>query len=299
MLAGVTTLDLAWNNGPSTSSGLPPSAYEVLDPATKNPVIETLRAHVDASRSDTRRDRVELLGLGFHWPNASLTHRLENTLGYNPVRQRLYSQATGAEDAIGLPDQRKYAPLLPSYTSPLVDHLGLRYVAAGAPLEKIDPKLQPLSWQLIAKSGEAYIYENPRALPRVSFARQVMAADFGALLQTGKWPTFDPVTTVLLDQPQGTYFSAGGAMGGMATSVRILSYHHASIEIEASSATGGYVVLNDLWHPWWFATVDGEPALIERANVLFRAVEVPRGKHIVRFQFQPLRGAWAQLWLKP
>ncbi len=299
ILGGVTTLDLAWNNGPSTSSGLPPSAYEALDPATKNPVIGTLRAHVDAGRSDTRRDRVELLGLGFHWPNASLAHRFENTLGYNPVRQRLYSQATGAGDTVGLPDQRTFAPLLPSYSSPLVNHLGLRFVAAGAPLEKIDPKLQPLTWQLIGKSGEAWIYENERALPRVSFARQVVAADFGALLQTGQWPAFDPATTVLLDQPQGAYFSAGGATGGMDTRVRVVAYHHGSVEIEATSATGGYVVLNDLWHPWWFATVDGQPALVERANVLFRAVEVPRGTHRVRFQFQPLRGAWAQLKLKP
>ncbi len=298
LLAGITTLDLAWNNGPSTSSGLPPSAYDVLDPATKDPVIATLRAHVEASRSDTRRDRIELLGLGFHWPNASLTQRLENTLGANPVRQRLYAQATGADDTIGLPDQRIFTPLLPSYTSLLVDHLGLRFVAAGAPLEKIDPKLQPLSWQLIGRVGEAYIYENPRALPRVSFARQGVAADFGAMLQTGKWPSFDPATSVLLDQTQGSYFSAGGAVGGMGTAVRILSYHHTSIEIEATSATGGYVVLNDLWHPWWFATVDGEPTFVERANVLFRAVEVPSGKHIVRFQFQPLRGAWAQLRLR-
>ncbi|NJM37878.1 MAG: hypothetical protein HC845_08515, partial [Akkermansiaceae bacterium] len=52
-------------------------------------------------RSETRRDRIELLGLGFHWPNASLTHELENTLGYNPLRLGDYSRATGAEDHVG------------------------------------------------------------------------------------------------------------------------------------------------------------------------------------------------------
>jgi hypothetical protein len=295
LFCGVTAIDLGWNNGPSSSSGLPSAAYDVLNPKTKDPVIAILKQKVAAGRTETRRDRVELLGLGFHWPNASLTHRLENTLGYNPVRHRLYSQATGADDAIGLPDQRKFSPLLPSYTSPLIDHLGLRYVATGAPLESIDKSLRPGAWQLINKTDTAWIYENPRALPRVSFARQIKGANFSNMLLTGEWPQFDPATTVLLDGVQSAYYSSGGALGGTSTTVRIVAYHHTFIEIEATSATGGYVVLNDIWHPWWFATVDGVPAKMERANVIFRAVEVPSATRKIRFEFHPLRGAWNQL----
>jgi len=50
-------------------------------------------------------------------------------------------------------------------------------------------------------------------------------------------------------------------------------------------------VLNDLWHPWWVATIDRAPAPLLRANVLFRAVRVPPGRHVVRFSFQPVRSA--------
>ena len=50
-------------------------------------------------------------------------------------------------------------------------------------------------------------------------------------------------------------------------------------------------MLNDVWHPWWFGTVDGKPADIFRANVLFRAIEVPPGRHVVRFEFKPVEGA--------
>ena len=86
--------DLAWNNGPNESTALPPAVYEVLRPESRDPLLGALKARL----GDGSLDRIELAGLGFHWPNASLVHRLHNALGYNPVRLALYAAATGAED---------------------------------------------------------------------------------------------------------------------------------------------------------------------------------------------------------
>ncbi len=55
------------------------------------------------------------------------------------------------------------------------------------------------------------------------------------------------------------------------------------------------MVLNDVWHPWWRASIDGKSAEILKANVLFRAVVVPPGRHVVRFTFHPFSGAVAEL----
>ncbi|MGL4443464.1 MAG: hypothetical protein ACRCU1_07555, partial [Alsobacter sp.] len=68
-----------------------------------------------------------------------------------------------------------------------------------------------------------------------------------------------------------------------------------AIEVDVTSPDGGWVVLNDVWHTWWQATVDGEPARLLRANVLFRAVAVPAGRHRVSFTFHPFRGALRQV----
>jgi uncharacterized membrane protein YfhO len=66
--------------------------------------------------------------------------------------------------------------------------------------------------------------------------------------------------------------------------------------VQASSTEGCYLVLNDVWHSWWEAQVDGAPAPILQANVMFRGVRLGPGVHQVRFSFDPFAGLWAQLW---
>ena len=287
-LAGITTIDLAVNNGPSSSTGLPPAMYDVLQPSTTNATIAILKSSV--VRKGARRDRIELAGLGFHWPNASLTHGLENTLGYNPLRLALYSQATGAEDHVGLPDQRKFSPLFPSYRSTLANLLGLRLIATGAPIESMDRSLKPGDLHLLARTADSYIYENPDTYDRVLFTTRAQTADFAQLLRDGRWPDADLHSTVLLEDAP-----ASPATPRRPGSVRIADYRNTAVTIEVDSPDGGWVVLNDLWHPWWFADVDGVPAPILRANVLFRAVAVPPGRHTVHFRFRPIAGAMAAL----
>ena len=287
LMAAFTTADLAYNNGPNGATALPPAAYDVLEPATRNATIAILKGKV--VRNEVRRDRIELAGLGFHWPNASLTHGLENTLGYNPLRLGLYSAATGAGDHVGLPDQRTFSALFPSYRSPLANLLGLRFIVTGVPIETIDRTLKPGDLQLVARTGDGFIYENEEAMDRVLFATRAESADFARLLSDGAWPEVDLRTTVLLEAaPADSALRLPGQ-------VRIVSYRNTEVVVDADSPDGGWVVLNDLWHPWWFADIDGRPADMLRANVLFRAVAVPAGRHAVRFTFRPIPGAWAQI----
>ena len=111
----VVAADLGVNNGPNESTALPPELYDVLRHDTKNETIGLLKRLTAQPSGSPRRDRVELLGLGFEWPNAGMVHGFDHTLGYNPLRLADFSDAVGTRDTIAGPDQRKFTPLFPSY----------------------------------------------------------------------------------------------------------------------------------------------------------------------------------------
>lgn len=284
-MAVVLTVDLRLTNGPSESTALPPSAYAVLEPQTPDPSVALIRRIT--VRNEERRDRVELIGLGYEWQNAAMSHDFEDVLGFNPVRSAAYANLVGAEDIAALPNQRRFPPAFPSYRSVLADILGLRYVVTRGPIEEVDRRLPPGAMDLVAQEGDVRIFENPRALPRVWIARSTAPtpADLAAV---GFPAGVDPRETVLLEGVAASQRAAGG-------SARLLSYGNDHVTVSTTTTDGGHLVLADAWHPWWRATIDGREVPIRRAYGLVRAVAVPAGSVTVTFTFAPLRGLIDQL----
>jgi hypothetical protein len=292
LLAGFVTLDLAIGNGPNRSTGQPPSKYEELRADTPNETVAFLKSHLSRPEGDAHRDRVEMVGIGFEWPNIGLIHNFDHVMGYNPVRLEAAVEGIGASETVAEVWERHFSPLFPSYRSLMADMLGLRYIAIKKPIESVDKSLQPGDLKLIARTADAYIYENPRAFPRVMLAQNWLPADFGKLMKDGQWPKFDPARTVLLDgMPSRLLTSRISPVSLSSATIALRKYENTEVEIDVNAPAGGFVVLNDIWHPWWFGAVDGKPAKILRANVLFRAIQVPPGRHTVRFEFRPVEGA--------
>lgn len=293
LVTGVVAADLGVNNGPNESTALAPQLYDVLQPGTRNETIALLKRLTAQPAGSPRRDRVELLGMGFEWPNAGMVHGFDHTLGYNPLRLEEFSEAVGTRDGIASPSERKFTPLFPSYRCRLANLLGLRYIASPVPIERIDQALGGGDLNLVARTKEGYVYENPRALPRVQFVGGWQFADFESMKLSGRWPETDPQQAVLLDVEPPVATPEGPV--AVQAEVKLIQYRNAQVDIEVTTPAAGFVVLNDIWHPWWKAEVDGVETEILKANVLFRAVQVPAGTHKVRFSFQPLAGAIAEL----
>ena len=292
LVAAFMSLDLAWNNAPHESTALPRERYEPLRQDTANETVRLIKARLAATAAPDRRDRVELVGVGYQWPNLSLAHGFDHVFGHNPLRLRWFYEATHVGDTVAVPSQRTFSPLYPSFRSAFADLLGVRFIASGIPVERIDTSLKPGDLTLIARTKDAYVYENPRALPRVMLLTDWQLAGFEEVAHSG-WPAVDERRTVLLEQaPVG--FSRAAAAGTSGTA-RLTRYANTEVVVEVETPAGGILLLNDVWHPWWRATVDGADTAIMKADVIFRAVVVPRGRHTVRFSFHPFTSAVAEM----
>ncbi len=254
LLAVFMAVDLRWNNAPHESTGLPPSTFEALRPNSNDETLRILKSRLAATAGPDRRDRVELIAIAYHWQNISLAQDFDHLFGHNPLRLRWFYDATNVGDTVANPGQRHFSPLYPSYRSTMADLFGVRFIATGVPVEEIDGSLKPGDLNLIARTKDAYIYENPRALPRVMMVTNWRLANFDELTRTG-WPSdVDPRTTVLLKRaPPGLPRVSGGEPG----TARIVRYANTEVIVEVDSGSDGILLLNDVWHPWWRVSVDG------------------------------------------
>ena len=95
--------------------------------------MRLLKARIAATAAPDRRDRIEAIGIGYHWPNLSLAQDFDHVFGHNPLRLRWFKEATQVGDTVAIPSQRRFSPLYPSYHSAFADLLGVRFIATGVP----------------------------------------------------------------------------------------------------------------------------------------------------------------------
>ena len=59
------------------------------------------------------------------------------------------------------------------------------------------------------------------------------------------------------------------------------------VVLTCAVTAAGYAVVLDAWAPGWTATVDGNPADVERADLIARAVAVPAGARVIALRYHP------------
>ncbi|HTV31613.1 MAG TPA: hypothetical protein VME69_00650, partial [Methylocella sp.] len=90
-------IDILWHNAASPLNAEPIESYGVYSVMKPSHAagIEALRRDIDDMQQTGLRPRVEILGLKGPWQNASMVLKLEDTLGYNPLRIEAYERAVG------------------------------------------------------------------------------------------------------------------------------------------------------------------------------------------------------------
>ncbi|MBV8446992.1 MAG: hypothetical protein JO124_03270 [Hyphomicrobiales bacterium] len=299
-IAAITSGELVLRHAASAIDAEPAayySAYGAMSPSERAG-LAALKKAIAERKDEGARPRVEILGLAHGWQNVSMIAKLEDTLGYNALRISDYEQLTGAgENAVDL-HLRQFPETFRGWRSRLANLLGLEFLVLGRPMESL-PKDYPRPDEVTEIYGGPgiYVYHLGNAAPRAYVANKLISVDEKEVIESGEMPDFDRAYEALIDERSlnglhGTYGldqSAEPAQGEAL--VRIVSYKRNCVIIQADTDKPGVLVLHDLFYPGWEATVDDEPARILRMNLLFRGVELPRGRHIVTFRFNPLSPA--------
>jgi hypothetical protein len=126
------------------------------------------------------------------------------------------------------------------------------------------------------------VYEVPDPVPRAYAVGGVRRADGDEALAVLQDSGFDPAREVILADAETV--SAPPSPPGRC---RVIRWSPDRMTLEADMDRPGHVVLVDTYDPGWRTSVDGQPVPLLRANVAFRAVAVPAGRHVIDSTYRP------------
>jgi hypothetical protein len=208
---------------------------------------------------------------------------------------RLMPKVGSSERIFAVPD---YEPSLPRA---YVEYFGVRRPNWHGQLDPVnDPALVPLLDRMSVRlygriprtSVEAlrlavrgspgsppFPVERPEATPRVFIAAQVSVEPDPQLARRAMLAG-GPRDVVLAEDVAGLAARPEG-------SAKLVRHEPQFVELETECAAPCLAVLTDLDYPGWHAELDGRPAAIHRANLIFRGVVAPAGRHRIVFQYRP------------
>lgn len=230
--------------------------------------------------------------------NLSVAWKVLSPEGYDPLYIRRYGELIHATTTGGYTSTIPRSDAMLPQSMPnddshqkrvLMDLLGIRYALDkddSAPVEwKQDPgRFDPERYKLIWQEYKWKIYENQNVLPRaVMYYNSETIDDEKQIIKRLFSQDFSIKKTVLLEDKEAKVFTSEKN----AIKVPIRSYTANSVTVTPQSDQAGYVFLSDAYYPGWNVYVDGTQSTLLRANYAFRAVEVPAGRHVVEFRYEP------------
>ncbi|HHX43966.1 MAG TPA: oligosaccharide flippase family protein [Chloroflexi bacterium] len=225
--------------------------------------------------------------------NMAMMYGLQDVRGYDSIIPRQYVEYMELIQPQGELPYNRIAPLSVKYPealdSPLLDMLNARYVITVRE-RSIDRPGYTLVYD-----GEVRIYRNDDAMPRAFLVpRGENIPDAEARRQALR--TLDPREVVILEETP-RQAPAEVVPDTFTGAVQDIAYTPNEVTITVDTPIPCFLVLGDAFYDGWLAFMRPAEALqpeleeerlhIYRANGNFRAVEVPAGRHVVRFKYSP------------
>lgn len=235
-------------------------------------------------------------------PNFTLQHGTAQLDGYENLmtrEQAVLTAALGSERASTDSDLALVRQRLPERRRLGGERWGLMESAGVGTLLSVE-RLQPMFWPAAARFEPGAVRAE-RGVPSVTAFHMLRPAPRAYV--TGSWRVAssadDAALSLAADDVDGRpatviTLPAGGASlttreaaSSFTGDASIALYGESRVELEVTADTDALLVLLDAHAPGWSATLNGTPVEILTANVAFRAIELPAGRHRVIFRYEP------------
>ena len=239
-------------------------------------------------------------------PNFGVLRGVPQLDGYENLmtrEQSLLTAALGSERTGSTSDLALVRQRLPERRRIAGERWGLATAAGVGTVLSVE-RLQPATWPMavrydpgVVRSGSSLSSVNafrvsgplPRAYLTTDW-RVVASAEEAVRALVASEADGQPATVITrgasYEAPSPRQGTQRAEPAGFAPAT-IWRYEERLVELEVSTRVESLLVLLDAQAPGWTATVTGAPAPVLTANVAFRAVLVPAGNHLVRFEYTP------------
>ena len=94
-------------------------------------------------------------------------------------------------------------------------------------------------------------------------------------------------TTAIIDKSKFNFSDKTYSVDSSAN-IRLIEYKPPYLKYESHNSNPGFAVFSEIYYPeGWKAFIDGKETEFVRVNYILRGMEIPAGKHIIEFKFEP------------
>lgn len=189
---------------------------------------------------------------------------------FNESRTSYYLKSVGGYSAAKL---RRYQDLIDEHLSKMnhqvISMLNTKYLIVKTEEGQVVPQLNPDAFGNAWYVDSLVVADNPNE-------------------ESDALNTLNLRNTAVLDKQFAGFVKDFVPQSDSSAVVTLTRYTPEYIEYESNAAGDGTVVFSEIYYPYgWKAYIDGIPAEHFRVNYMLRALNVPAGKHGIRFEFRP------------
>ena len=188
---------------------------------------------------------------------------------------------------------RRYQEMIEEHIQGEMGDIFKKLSDAGGDMAKVDANAFPVLNMLNTRyfiiplqGGQTVPVLNPYALGNAWFVDEVKMVQ-NANEEIDALHQINPEHTAVVDQRFANEIQQGHASVDSTRSIVLTDYQPNYLRYEVNSEKGGVVVFAENYYPGWISLIDGEKVSHGRANYILRAMNVPAGKHVVEFKFDP------------